>query len=214
MFSWEYRLHEEKTQMSDYGRLVEQARDTARLGSGIITSPQAFIDLTLPPQFSSFKLLINAITLSVASNLVLSVSLNGGSTFINDHTNYDSYRANGVAINNGALNAPNSYFTDAVADLGHQSDTASPFGINASLDIFPGSPTTFFNFLLLGGARNGATWGFDALWEVVNPAAIVPPVLGRVTTIRLQPYGNGDVNPPTSAARITGGSYVLSGVPS
>ena len=198
----------------------------SRLTSRIISTPVAYFDLALPGGYSSFIFEFTGVSFSVPDVIAMSLSQNGGITFVNDTTNIDTYLIVGSETY-GLLNSPYSpsgiaevSILDSLVDvfgLSPNVNTNSPdFGASAVISFYPGNSTQL------------PTGNITAVWEQVttakqlahtttsfclNPGATVLPSKIRATTLRIQPYGNGDANPPTSATMITAGSYIVWGVP-
>lgn len=209
--------------MSDYGRLVEAARDDYRIFSGTITGPAAFVDLTLPTGFLRFTLELIELDLSAKDGIALVLS-NNGVTYIGDAVNSDSYlgvctnlRLAGGPPNFNTATASDVKATDGVIGLNTDQGVASSLRSTHTYRIYPGSAGSLAQVV-------AETTGFDITaappqliqttgWMMLNPAAVVVPTKQRIKSVRFGPYGNGDLGAPTSATRLTAGSYILSGIP-
>ncbi len=199
-----------------------------KLTSGTITTPLAYFDLALPAGYVSFLIELTNIFLSTPDAFELSISQNGGTSFINDPTNFDTYSMVGnevfvpftapITLAGGIVGNSDS-LVDLVALTVPTQVDGIDFGISSEIRLFPGSASA------LPSGRSRSTWeknigtgapnlGFTDISFVLNPAATIPPTKARVTTVRFQPYGNGDANPPTSGQTITAGTYVLWGITS
>jgi hypothetical protein len=185
-----------------------------KLVGGTISSPVAYIDLTLPAGFSRFRLALVGFNFSVDAFVAFVLSQDSGVTFINDPVQYDSYRHTYIAVSENTPNVVGGLtFVDANIDIGAQKvESTNGFGINIVAEIFPGSSSQLASFL-------GNTFEFNLVAKfaftygaaAVNPTATIPPTLGRTNLIRILPYGVGDSNPPTSGVNIVAGSYLLEG---
>jgi hypothetical protein len=187
------------------------------IDSGKITAPVAFLDVTLPSGYLAFKLFFSGFSISATDEFTAAFSSDGGATFYNDNTNYDTYTvANHGYSGSGSFVLNQNYDRfDALIFL--SASVSSPQVTDAELVILPGSasiPPRLFgvvsSFLHPSGTGVGQ---YLNVWASLSPDAMVPPVLARVDLIHFQPWGNGDVNPPTSSETITAGSWVLFGVP-
>ncbi len=196
----------------------------SRLASHVFTTPVAYIDLALPVGYVSFVIQFSGIVFNVSDTIAAALSQNGGSSFINDTTNFDSYIQGGNEVYTNVLTGANSGGSVGAGDsvisfvsLNVISQILNPsFGISSILELFPGSSTQVPNGIIRSVWERTDTSPIEvvrtSLMFSLNPAAVVPPSKIRATTIRIQPYGNGDVNPPTSGHTITAGEIILWGV--
>lgn len=209
--------------MSDAQKLAyAKATGSVLLDSGTITSPVEFIDLTLPSGYVSFKIVGNNFVAPYNSTIAGAVSIDGGSTFFCDGTNFDTYGAIRSASWIDDSNAYNSSFNgDKGRDsLMYLTDTQGTAGDGADfyVDFAPGSVSKGFRAGITGyDVALDASAGLQIAikWnnlQFLNPAPIAgAPTLGRVNVFRFMPYGTGDC-PPTSGNTINAGSYFLFGL--
>lgn len=193
-----------------YDRAAPVLLPIGPIASGSIISPVEFFDITLPDTYSVFDLVLSGFHFDSLQSLSLAMSFDGGTTFLNDAVNFDSYQSNGYYAQAG-MGGSNSN-PDSLCDINGSQSTTDLFSGFARVTIVPGSPIDFAYCISLGFSVNTA----DALLAqynfIVNPLATVTPTPARTNLVRLLPYGNGDCDPPTSGAVITSGSWTLYGV--
>lgn len=187
------------------------------LASGTITDPVEYFDLTLPDGYPCFRLVFSDLFLSATDYFSFAISYDAGATFVNDIINFDSYQFlqfrrygndNEGAVN--ILDATNG--TDALIGMSDLQAPAADIGMSMSLDIFPGSASE-----LMYVVGHSVSFKPDIYYNsgviYLSPYATTPPVKARINLLRFVPYGNGDVDPPTSGETITAGTYFLWGTP-
>lgn len=196
-----------------------------KLASGTITSPIAYLDLALPAGYTSFRLLLGDFFVSATDDIAMAFSVDGGATFLNDTTNFDTYcqsyletPGNSVAAGGTALTEK---FDDSLLDVTPNMDVPGiGLGINLDAIIVPGSGSSYAycsaaasSFGINGGGAPAGMTFTDGFYSI-NPLATVTPTKQRVNYMRVQPYGNGHANPPSSGETCTAGSYILWGITS
>lgn len=186
------------------------------IATGTISSPVAYFDVALPAGYKQFRLNIRGIRYDVdGDTMEIAVSSDGGTTFVCDTDNGDSYYEEGVFEAFGSLN--HVHTTNPLMDInqGRQTPGHNPPHV-LLLDIFPGSSSETFHLLYSTIAASGVTGGNHVYFEVgsqgLNPTATVPPTPARMNMMRILPFGNGDCQPPTSGDNISAGSWALMGV--
>lgn len=191
----------------------------AKLASGSIVSPVSYIDIAFPVGYSGFTLRFDDIVFDASDVLAFAVSIDGGVTFFNDIVNADTYGAVIVYVidsgDSGAtITASGSRANDSLCYI--QNSAVFPGTVDGIVLITPGNLVNTFRIvadtIVVGTNIATTTQEVAKIGSFLNPAAISPPSYARINCIRLQPYGNGDANPPTSTHKITGGHYALYGV--
>lgn len=189
------------------------------LVSGTITSPLELIDFVVPVGFTKFTLELIGFQLSAEDGPAFAVSLDG-TTFINDTVNADSYLG---FINNVVLqhitttpNTGNSVqnATDATMSILPNLEINSKIGLDVEIDIFPGDASRLAKFMAWSSAFDSSNNQQLVLSQGIgclNPFAIIPTTPQRIVKFRMTPYGNNDMNPPTSGETFIAGSYILTG---
>jgi hypothetical protein len=180
----------------------------ALIDSGTISSPVEVLDVELPSGYFVFQFFFASWDFNSSDYLSALFSFDGGSVFLCDTTNWDSYRIRASKHLIGNLVA--ATFDDSVMISNAPNPGITP--IHGSFDIFPGNNAEFSS--IFGRyAGIGQQHLSHSMHCHVNAEAIVVPTTARATHIRWQPYGNGDSNPPTGGGTITAGSWALIGVP-
>lgn len=196
--------------------IEKQITGSVLLTSGTITTPVEYVDLTLPDGYPFFRLVFPNIIFSIGNEFLAGAfSTDGGSTFYNDHINFDTYSYAGFSVNGTPAVSPTPTWespTDSLLEIGAYAGGGSlPY---ATLDFYPGGAGSSFNAIIIAnGWASSHALSLSFSSSILNPAAVISPVLARCNLIRILPYGNGDCNPPTSGETITSGSYFLWGVP-
>lgn len=184
--------------------------------SGTISTPVDYLDIDLPSGYAFFKLLLVAIELDSRDILAAAVSLDGGDTFKSDQIEGGTYTVHSLQAEAGDT-VSNDAHADTLFYLGSSSQTDTEYRPgNYESAIDPGAPNRTFN-VMTRAAYDKETSNVSILSSDVtgffNPAATNPVTPARITTMRVVPYGNGDINPPTSGEQFISGSYFLYGVP-
>jgi len=200
----------------------EGDEDMALISQLTISSPQSYVDITLPAGYDVFRMTCigvcfdNGTNTPVADSLDFAVSMDGGSTFINNTDDYDSYASHSLFSadqGSGYLPIAGPFGTSGLDALGYltwngiQADFALP--MLAETIIFPGSASQYF--LTKTVTTHGLNDSQPFNNEITGSHLLQ---VGRANLMRLQPYGNGDAAPPTSAKRIHKGMILLYGTPS
>jgi hypothetical protein len=176
-----------------------------------ITLPAASVALAVPEGYDEFWLSIPHLRFSDADGLSIAVSLDGGETYKNDASNFDTYITSYNSESASSLIGVDQI--DALITIGGSIHPSSGPGGRCFLHIYPGSDTA--GFTIEGVAANPAFGGlartFRSLYAGFNPNATTPSSLGRITHLLLLPYGSGAV-PPTSGETITEMILALWGV--
>jgi len=181
--------------------------------SGTISSPVEYLDLDLPSGYSCYRLIFSGIELAPRNELVAAVSVDGGATFISDQSNFDTYRSQSFGISGPTIT--DNETTDALLYLLFSSqDDVADRAANLEAFIEPGKAGKSFTITSRGSVESLSQAGvLNETCAFYNIGAVVPVVAARINAIRISPYGNGDINPPTSNYTITAGSYFLYGIP-
>lgn len=185
------------------------------IDSGSVSAAVEFFDVLLPAEYSRFSLKLTGFFVSAIDAIAFALSVDGGTTFYNDSINFDSYFSQYTLLQGGP--GPTTVIgqaaTDALIAAWQYQDPAADIGSMINLDISPGAAGLFASMFTTAlvfteSDDQAVTQGATIVW----PSSGELP--GRVNLIRVQPYGNGDCNPPTSGETITAGSWALYGVPS
>jgi len=184
------------------------------IDNGTISAPVEFLDISLPSGYFEFTLVFTAFQFSANDSLALAVSQDGGSSFINDATNFDSYYCTRISQQDTALSARAG--GDSLAYLVSRSQGSSTSALaSVSASINPGSATCYTSLRSFGQMYQSTLSNGGLVLDsgVINPDATVSPTLARANLVRILPYGNGDCDPPTSGETIIAGSWSLFGIP-
>jgi hypothetical protein len=199
------------------------------LSGGLVTVGAPWIGhpapgLLLPADYLYFRLRCGVIFdqsgTPHADLLAIAFSYNG-TTFLNDQDGFDSYFYS--LWSQTARNQPVNLIggitsTDAMGMLmeGVSPDANPHFMQSYDMTIFPGSATEFSSVECQSSVYTGPSplaFIFTHSRTGVNPVAAVTPTAARASVLRVQPYGGGDTDPPTSGTDISVGSWwVLEGV--
>lgn len=185
-----------------------------------VTSDVDYLDLELDSAYSLFRILLYDFQIGVGDIVAFALSADGGATFLNNNVDYDSYE-----LQIARLYTPNSTDTQVGGFKGNDAlgvfTRTSDDGAN---DTGPPYSTEYgrtVDALLFAGATGrrasmmstaGGTTGASSNGVFTDFGRVYASVTGRYNLIRIQPYGNGDCNPPTSGFKITGGRVLLYGV--
>lgn len=188
--------------------------DMPLISRAAISVPVEYVDIALPSGYDVFQLVLSGAQYSDNDNLAAALSANGGTTFLNDVSNADSYAIMGAACDPDAL-LNHGAATDGVISLTFNSvKPATIYPMSGTIWIWPGSaseyPTiaTDINYLL----NTGSKMRNDRSFATFNSLATVPPTSARQNMIRIFPYGSGHANPPTGGETINAGVFNLFGV--
>lgn len=190
------------------------------LGGGPIPPGPTFL-MALHPGFFYYRLDIRGLQVSEQESFTALFSFDGGSTYLADIINQDSYLS-ATASTFGDMKKPVPpvgevfkssvmFITDVSSKISSPTNPNSPTGANVTLLIHPGSDQIYPT--LTGQCWNctGPGSSFSNILEVsnffvtINPEATIRVPKGRITNIAIQPYGNGDY-PPTSLHRLAEGA--------
>jgi hypothetical protein len=151
-----------------------------------ITQPVEWIDMTLPLGFSCFLIFLS-VNLSEMDRIGACLSLDGGTTWMNEDSSY-------VSLNDNSFTplAPLTAYIDSVR-------------ANAQMTLYPGSPTDQIYL-----KSSFIHWAFEGL--PVTTLDIGVSLVGYPTKMLLMPYGNGDV-PCSSGRTFDSGVVHLLGIP-
>lgn len=180
------------------------------IDSGTISSPVEYLDIDLPSGYSFWQLYLVHWVLD--DSPAGAFSTDGGETFLNDTDNFDTYRTrNGIfGVTNTLLNSTSE---DALFAFGDNVQNAGG-SVNVVLTIYPGSAALFPSVMEDNcSSEGGAASQRGVVLHELKTNATVPPVAARINHLRISPYGNGDIDPPTGGGTIDAGSYFLYGVP-
>lgn len=175
--------------------------------SGTISAPVEYLDIDFPSGYAFFLMYFADLAFSTTDNLYAIFSADGGSTWIGDFVNHDTYEYT-------VINAPDAPATgvDSLANVSASLiiGTADETLFNLRMQITPGSAVTYPEIYVDGfGKRSTPSTGISIV--TLYKDATVTPTAQRISAIRFMPYGSDD-NPPTSAQTFTG-KYFLYGVP-
>lgn len=194
------------------------------VASAAITSPVSYVDITLPTGYDRFELAFVGLKLSADDYVCAALSSNAGSSFIADAINFDTWAILQSLIYGDGANlvsdpSVTTTFNDSLIYVtGAQSKASAAFGICGTAIIDPGSAARYAEVIsdsVFRDAYVDTNPIIDRAWvaSTIFTNATSPPSFGSANLMRLQPYGNGDCNPPTSNHTFTAGSYFLFGVP-
>lgn len=184
----------------------EDAESMELIESATISSPVEYLDIDLPSGYAHYSMILTGFRSDIADILSAAFSDDSGESFLCDASNSDTY-LNANSANTGSFSAGAA---DSLVQVTLQMDVGRP-GV-CLVEIYPGTsshPAILQSQSFLAAGLGGRLF----LRSSLNPVATVPPVLARITTLRLLPYGDGNCDPPTSEETITEGSYFLYGVP-
>lgn len=166
-------------------------------------TPVPYFDVTLPDSYVRFLLEIQDICTDANDNsgfgLVFQLSHDGGTTWIYDAVNKDSYMGGTYGDSGAGL----------ISDYGLK---AAPKATTFHINIYPGNTVVVPSMVTLWSNP----WAGSnqlvkvAIADALNPDATVTPTIVRYNKIRLFPYANLG-NPPGSIRTITNGSWSLLG---
>lgn len=187
----------------------------AKISSGVISEPIEYYDVALPSGYDQFILEISdqVVDLNGNDNLVCYVSTDGGTTFLNDLDNFDSYclqRLVGDSDLGGRVGWESGEVTYFAAMRLTFANGQPAVPNTASVKISPGSSDASFIVLSQWSQPVG---GYPFYKSSDNLSSTVPFTRARITTLRIAPEGNFDANPPTSEETIDSGSWALYGHP-
>ncbi len=181
-----------------------------------VSSPVEYVDVALPAGYSSFLLLGDDVRFDTATYLAFAASADGGVNFYNDTDEFDTYKL-GWEISGDVDNTMTWFdFPDAVGALTIADQAISSYTPTCfECWLFPGSASKSIMARSRSIVRitDGSKTRQGGYFSELNPDATIPPALARINFIRLLPYGNGDVDPPTSGDTITAGTLTLFGIP-
>jgi hypothetical protein len=203
--------------MTDAQKLAfAQAVGLVKIAGGAVANV-SHLDLALPSGYSSFELSLDDWLPNSPTSIAMCFSADGGVTFFNDTTNFDTYclgaTTNQIATTGAASGAFSSQGADAALGFGVGNTLAGlPVKTNARLTINCGSADTVpsmscIQWASIGGTPAAVQW--EANYGYGNPAATVPFPVGAVNLLRLFPYGTGSCT--VIGGLITGGNYRLIG---
>lgn len=200
------------------GAASEQLKDAIRnlsrgfipLSSGNVESVVPAIDIELPAGYVGFHLSIYNLSCTNDDDLIsVAFSADGGDTFPQDLSNFDSYIMGQLKTLHSNIVNDNS--VTAYGNIDSLGIFHWPTAITASyfvnMHIFPGSDdkpaivdanTALFTS---GEGFPGRTTSMIRYREA----------LGRQNMIRLLMYGDGTANPPSAFTNFSGGSWFLQG---
>lgn len=201
--------------------LGDHVTGSVLLASGTITTPVEYFDLTLPLGFVSYELRLFGIDMSAVDNVAGAFSTDGGVSFFNDPTNFDTYAYAGFGEDGGKNSGTGDFskwgevFPDAVVSFDLSLGlTTTHYSVAAN--ILPGSASRSLSVFIEALSRISSINSGMSINVVVidlNLNATQSPTFARANLLRVQPYGNGDCNPPTSGETIIAGSNFLWGIP-
>lgn len=213
--------------MPELGAALATIGAMVPISSGKITTAVQYLDISLPSGFDHYILRHTGWRFSAPDNISAALSTDAGTSFFCDGTNFDTYGqlydqlnlsfANGFSQFRGGSTTDNSLINTGIEDF----PSATSGAIYGALTIYPGGTArapvvdweSFYHGIdNAGGGVGTAMLDCYRIFGFLNHSATSAPTLGRVNTIRLLPYGNGDC-PPTSGTTIIAGSYYLFGAP-
>jgi hypothetical protein len=183
-----------------------EEENMALISSGNIASPVSVLDIPIPAGPKLFKLYLHGIDMSGGGYMCAAVSTNGGSSFINDAANFDTYSLNNWQSEHsgGSVTRHGVYADDAVMVVNFATSLITDWEI----DIFPGDSNYHFRMLCKGIAIGAALVAPLLGAHSFCTSATVPPTKARIDSIRFADYGSGDINSP-SGSNLAAGSWTL-----
>lgn len=200
-----------------------QAVGSVKLSSRVISSPVDSVDIALPTGYDSFELRIRDMRFTNPSSEELcgAWSLDGGTTFVCDIDNADTYLPAALQMGGGGTTtfpaspslAPSFADADSLFFMTPVPHDDVPGIIN--LLIEPGSASAFPVIQHTCAMATVASWLNSPVYMAgvsgINPDATVPAMKGRANVLRLAAYGNGDFNDYETSVQIVSGSFTLVG---
>lgn len=193
------------------------------IGSGKVGSPVEYLDIVLPSGYEIFVLTLSGIVIdSSVESICAAMSRDAGVTFLNDFDDgFNTYRSMRQMVFGFVGLAADTTLQNQAADnlIVFSGDLTEPGPVTqfARLSIEPGGAASYpvIDFYIRGhkGSAETDRLHFTNGVATLNPAATIPPSVGRINLLRIQPYGNGSCAPPTSGVLITAGSWFLRGEP-
>lgn len=200
----------------------EEEDDMPLISTATISAPASYVDIALPDGHDIFRLLFIDFQIDVGDIVAFALSADGGATFLNNNVDYDSYE-----LQIARLDTPNSTDTQVSGFKGNDAlgvftrtsddgadDTGPPYsteyGRTIDALLFPGATGRKASMISTAGGTTGA--GSNGAFT--DFGRVYATVTGKFNLVRIQPYGNGDCNPPTSGFHLTGGKIHLFGLPS
>lgn len=184
-----------------------------KLDSVVLNEPVPYIDLVLPEGYGSFHLEVREFKYASEDSLAAAVSYNNGAVMLNNPVNGDNYQYELMNIG-GTGSVLSSTDVDSLISF-YLGSAVSPsnFGDYVSVDIFPGSDSSYFRIRSVSSSEI-STGNSVCLGHVsVNPSSLVPPgPPARINLFRLQCYGDTRSPPLVATNILAGGSYNLWGV--
>lgn len=168
------------------------------ISNGTVTDPVSWLGypdpgISLPvTTYDNFDLELLSLTLSTEDILAGGLSYDDGVSFLCDVLNADSYISAGPR--------PLMLFTGFSGKV-----------YDGIISIFPGGAVLPARTYADGAGLYAGVATLVPQCANVNLAATVSPPNTRATTLRVVPYGNGDLDPPTTTETFTGGSWKLWG---
>jgi hypothetical protein len=181
------------------------------LTTGTVGTPVAFLDFVLPTGYAAYRLSVRGLDFSASDSPCAVLSADGSATFWNDNDASDTYRSLVLQASEAfeSLAPPQlNRLTNAVALL----TAAVGTGYDLDLQLSPGSASVAPRIDVQSSYDQAGIITFDRAVATLNAGAAQGVTLARATTLRLGPYGNGDLGAPTSATRLTAGGYALWGL--
>jgi hypothetical protein len=180
------------------------------ISSGTITVPEEYVDIALPSGYA-LTIDVDGLLIPGGSSLAGSWSFDGGTTFIGG-PQASPYETGAYQWNNNTF----GFFASnvEVSLLLRLSDYMGCFYGQIRLKLGGDLGTAGPGASFLGTVETSA----DSMWQACGSQLDAPIynadfAPARPTHFRLQPYGNGDCDPPTSGATINAGSWTLLGTP-
>lgn len=184
-----------------------------KTSGGQITSPVAYFDVPLPIGFNFFMLYLNQVRCSDSDSLSAAFSADGGTTFVNDSSHFDSYGYYGLSIGTSLPAAGDPILmiktnpADALMDTSFVIEPS-----NSQFTIWPGSDASLPYLEQHTVGLHGVKTASATHIMNQNPTGD-PPATIRYNLLRFVPNGNGDCNPPTSGHTLTVASWLLVSIP-
>lgn len=195
--------------------VIAQYAGHALVSQQAVSSPVEYVEVALPEGYSQFELRCSNIVFGDDADDWFAGAMKVGSVWANASDSYtilQKYLTCGGA--GTASSEAVSGFQDAVFPVCGGNGGADPaFPTHAEITIYPGSATVIPRVIATGICKStNHTYHRNVCW--LFPEALAPPTIARLTALRLLPYGNADVNPPTSDITIAEGTFTLFGIPS
>jgi hypothetical protein len=188
-----------------------------------ITTPVEYLDVPLVQSSGDFVLVIKRLGLDAENALGGAFSPDGGTNFYCDTIDYDSYQYNSASVgaddgvyrqNPGASDVTDSVMQFIPFNMMNGNGVSDRLA-EVVVEIDPGGAHRAMTRARASYDRyNQATNPGELPWRVLEESAnVLLEATGRQNLLRIAPYGNEDIAPPTSGVKITSGEFKLFHLP-